>query len=162
MIRTNYLIRASFLFCWASHTLIPMGAEGAVVDQSGTISADTTWSGSDIHRIVGNVTVAEGVKLTIEPGAIVKFNSIRKIDVDGALLPSVQVLVKLFSPPTATTARAGTLMGTASARESGGTGTGSTSAIQRPIRKTSPAWSSARFALGGAGTRATSISSGPM
>ena len=44
-------------------------------DVSGTISADDTWS--DTIRVTGNVTVADGVKLTIEPGTTVKFDPAR-------------------------------------------------------------------------------------
>ena len=44
-------------------------------DVSGTISADETWS--ETIRVTGNVTVADGVKLTINPGTVVKFESNR-------------------------------------------------------------------------------------
>ncbi|MBN1676395.1 MAG: carboxypeptidase regulatory-like domain-containing protein, partial [Kiritimatiellae bacterium] len=40
---------------------------------SGPVSADTTWSGYFLHAIEGDVSVAAGVTLTLEPGAIVKF-----------------------------------------------------------------------------------------
>ena len=57
----------------------------ATVEHSGTISAHTTWSNTDVHLITGNVTVASGVILTIEPGTVVKFNSGRRMNIAGAL-----------------------------------------------------------------------------
>ncbi len=40
---------------------------------SGTLAADQTWAGDVVHRIVGDVLVPNGVRLTIEPDAIIKF-----------------------------------------------------------------------------------------
>jgi len=48
-------------------------------------SVHTTWSAADVHRITGDVTVSAGVTLTIEPGAVVKFNSGRRLRIDGAI-----------------------------------------------------------------------------
>jgi len=51
---------------------------------SGTISADSTWSGAAI--IDGSVTVAAGVTLTIAPGTIVKFGDANsELVVDGRI-----------------------------------------------------------------------------
>jgi parallel beta-helix repeat protein len=58
----------------------PLGA--AVVDKTGTISLDETWSTGNIYRITGDVTIVGGVKLTIQPGAIVKFNASTRIYVN--------------------------------------------------------------------------------
>jgi hypothetical protein len=41
---------------------------------SGTISQSQEWSGSQEHLITGNIIVPTNVTLTIDPGAIIKFN----------------------------------------------------------------------------------------
>ena len=52
--------------------------------QPGTINEDTTWSG--LLKVLGPVTVASGVTLTIEPGSIVKFaDSTGRLNVQGSL-----------------------------------------------------------------------------
>ena len=40
---------------------------------SGVIGEDTVWQAGKVHLVYGDVTVAAGVTLTIEPGAVVKF-----------------------------------------------------------------------------------------
>ena len=40
---------------------------------SGTITANETWTSNQVNIVYGTVTVASGVALTIQPGAIVKF-----------------------------------------------------------------------------------------
>jgi parallel beta-helix repeat protein len=55
-------------------------------EASGTISSNVTWcSGSPAAQIhvIGNVTVASGAALTINPGAIVKFSSGTSLTVNG-------------------------------------------------------------------------------
>ena len=54
---------------------------------SGTISSNTHWRGWKLYHVTGDLTVASGVTLTIEPGAIVKFDSGRSLTVaSGAIL----------------------------------------------------------------------------
>ncbi|WP_275100433.1 right-handed parallel beta-helix repeat-containing protein, partial [Sedimenticola hydrogenitrophicus] len=65
--------------------LIGGQAVAAVVNHSGTLSAHTTWSSGDVHRITGDVTVPAGIILTVESGAVVKFNSGFSLFVSGAL-----------------------------------------------------------------------------
>lgn len=53
---------------------------------SGALPGDTTWDNSEVHEIVGDVTVPSGTTLTIDPGAIVKFHSTgTELYVDGML-----------------------------------------------------------------------------
>jgi len=63
----------------------PSQAFSAVVNHSGIISADTTWSALDVHLVTETVTVNTGVTLTIEPGTVVKFNSNKGLTINGAL-----------------------------------------------------------------------------
>lgn len=58
----------------------------AQTNVSGTISADSTWTESGSPYIVtGNVTINNGVTLTVDPDVIVRFNSGRYLYVYGAL-----------------------------------------------------------------------------
>ncbi len=50
----------------------PTPAAGNVVEVSGEISANTTWSASKIYMLKGFVYVSNGATLTIEPGTIIK------------------------------------------------------------------------------------------
>ncbi|MHB8840754.1 MAG: right-handed parallel beta-helix repeat-containing protein [Candidatus Aquicultor sp.] len=53
----------------------------------GTISQNTTWTASNSPYVVtSNITVNSGVKFTIEPGVVVKFNPQLKLTVNGTLL----------------------------------------------------------------------------
>ncbi|MGE5327889.1 MAG: DUF6531 domain-containing protein, partial [Deltaproteobacteria bacterium] len=63
------------------------GAGGAyATNVSGTISQDTTWtSANSPYIVVGDVTVAQGVTLTVEPGVVVKVQPSRSISVSGIL-----------------------------------------------------------------------------
>src|SRR3990172_6639446 len=79
-IRLFTIFACLHLVIWAGN------AEADVVTHpAGTISSHTTWSNLDIHRVTGNVTVAAGITLTIEPGTIVKFNSGTNLDINGVL-----------------------------------------------------------------------------
>jgi len=65
--------------------LFGSNAYGEIVQHSGVISAQTTWLATDVHRVTGTVTVNAGVQLTIEPGAVVKFNPNTSLSINGAL-----------------------------------------------------------------------------
>ncbi len=51
---------------------------------SGVIDQDTTWS--DTISVVGDVTINDGITLTIEPGSTIKFMGHYKLNVQGRLL----------------------------------------------------------------------------
>jgi hypothetical protein len=72
-----------------------------VVDVSGSISVNTVWS-ADTVRVVGDVTVEEGVTLTIDPGVRVEFQDYYKLDVAGTLVaigtPSEQIVFTTDEP----------------------------------------------------------------
>ncbi len=58
------------------------------VEHCGTISADETWSANAIHRVTCDMTVDTGVTLTVDSGAIVKFENSRALSVNGDLVAS--------------------------------------------------------------------------
>jgi hypothetical protein len=55
--------------------------------RGGTINTNTNWNQTNmVHRLIGDVTVANGATLTIAPGMIIKFDAYRKLIIDGKLL----------------------------------------------------------------------------
>jgi len=78
------LKRASFLLIsyLISINLLAMEVE----THGGSISETTTWTNEKVHLITSNLSIEEGFKLTIEPGAIVKFNSSIQLVVHGDLI----------------------------------------------------------------------------
>ncbi|NTE00066.1 hypothetical protein G6M26_31635 [Agrobacterium tumefaciens] len=53
-------------------TEVPTGSTSNVVEVSGEISSNTTWSASKIYLLKGFVFVSNNATLTIEPGTIIK------------------------------------------------------------------------------------------
>ncbi|GIW91484.1 MAG: hypothetical protein KatS3mg109_1916 [Pirellulaceae bacterium] len=51
------------------------GARLPVVNVPATISTDTTWTAGNVYLVSGQTTVNAGVTLTIQPGAVIKFQS---------------------------------------------------------------------------------------
>jgi hypothetical protein len=47
----------------------------SVIDVSSNITASTTWDGSNVYKISGNLSINSGVTLNIESGAAVKFDT---------------------------------------------------------------------------------------
>ncbi len=65
------LVLSVFIFCM----FFAVGSAYADTNVSGTISADTTWTAvNSPYILTGDVTVAQGVTLTVEPGVVVKAN----------------------------------------------------------------------------------------
>ncbi|MCP3867431.1 MAG: right-handed parallel beta-helix repeat-containing protein, partial [Gammaproteobacteria bacterium] len=63
--RWIFILLALTVFMWASTV------SGEVPEVSGTITSDTTWSGT--VSVTGDVTVAHGITLTLSPGTLVQF-----------------------------------------------------------------------------------------
>lgn len=55
------------------------------IEVSGPVLTDTTWLAGNVYVVTGDVTVLPTVTLTINPGAIVKFQDDRSLLVDGKL-----------------------------------------------------------------------------
>jgi hypothetical protein len=72
-----------------------------VIDVSGDIAVDTVWN-ADTVRVVGDVTVLDGVTLTIEPGVRVEFRDYYRLNVEGTLLavgtPDRRILFTIDDP----------------------------------------------------------------
>jgi parallel beta-helix repeat protein len=60
------------------------GTDGVAVS-GGTINADTTWYSNLPYRVLDNLTVAANKTLTVQPGAVVKFDRQKGLQVNGAL-----------------------------------------------------------------------------
>lgn len=58
----------------------------SIVKHEGTLASDEVWMAGFLHHITGRVTVPAGVTLTIEPGAVVKFDAFEDIIVQGTLI----------------------------------------------------------------------------
>jgi len=68
--------------------LRPKAAEAAgdpVVPVNGTIGVDTTWTTGSVYHLQSDVVVAEGIALTIQPGAVIKASPQVSLFVRGTL-----------------------------------------------------------------------------
>jgi|GEM_PF-5551521 parallel beta-helix repeat protein len=52
---------------------------------AGSIAVDTTWTADNVYVVQGDVTVAQGFRLTIQPGTIVKFKTYANLVIAGTL-----------------------------------------------------------------------------
>ncbi len=79
--------RIYLLFFITMLTMVfPLMLQATYIDFAGTIAANTTWSSVDSVRVTGNVTVNNGVTLTINPGIKVSFMGHYSLNVNGRLL----------------------------------------------------------------------------
>jgi subtilisin family serine protease/ligand-binding sensor domain-containing protein len=70
--------------------------EAGLVNKSGTIVADETWTNDKTYLIVNNVNIPSGVTLTIQPGTTIKFNGNYSLNVRGALLADASASQPIF------------------------------------------------------------------
>ncbi|WP_435105999.1 right-handed parallel beta-helix repeat-containing protein, partial [Arhodomonas sp. AD133] len=74
------------LQCFLSFVAIAWGVVShAAIEYSGDLDERTVWQGGEIYHVTGNLSVSEGVLLTVEAGAIVKFARGTRLDVNGEL-----------------------------------------------------------------------------
>lgn len=71
---------------WLSNTMGSNGRGNAIGVYTGTISTPTQWVDEHPYAIRGDVTVADGTSLSLEPGSILKFNTNTQLIVYGALV----------------------------------------------------------------------------
>jgi len=64
---------------------ISLQSKATSINASGSITTATTWS-ADTVNITGNVTINNGITLTISSGTFVQVNGYYKIDVKGRVL----------------------------------------------------------------------------
>ena len=75
-----------FLFVLCSTLCFVPDPVFADTNVGGTVSENSTWTLAEAPYIVtGDLTVAEGVTLTVEPGVVVKFDSSRRMTINGSL-----------------------------------------------------------------------------
>lgn len=63
-----------------------VNTDSGIVNKSGTILSDQTWTSDQTYLIVGDVGIALGITLTIQPGTTVKFNGNYSLNVGGKLI----------------------------------------------------------------------------
>lgn len=76
MLRKNALLLGLIYFSLTSF--------GQIV-KSGTISSNQTWS-ADTIKVTGNITINNGITLTINPGVFIEFQGYYSIDVKGRIV----------------------------------------------------------------------------
>ena len=81
-------VLALAVFGLGGFTLAPSHALAARVDVCGNIASDTVWTSDSVYVITcdAQITVMQGVVLTIQPGTVVKFGAGNNLYVYGTLL----------------------------------------------------------------------------
>ncbi|HOD80210.1 MAG TPA: right-handed parallel beta-helix repeat-containing protein, partial [Phycisphaerae bacterium] len=86
-LRSTYLDPSSMILGRAAMTVL---INNEATWHSGRIQADETWAAGEVHVVEGDVQVAAGARITVEPGAIVKFaNSVGITVEDGGFLDAL-------------------------------------------------------------------------
>ncbi|HSA22055.1 MAG TPA: PKD domain-containing protein, partial [Myxococcota bacterium] len=82
-------------------------APGArAVDYSGTLNSNTTWSAGDVVVVTGDLSVAPGITLTVNEGALVQVRGAYRLTVNGTLeVNGSQAAPAVFQPENAGAAR---------------------------------------------------------
>jgi hypothetical protein len=82
--KTNFLLIS---IIWISGLFVSLpDATATSINASGTISVNTTWSGVDTVKVTGNITINNGITLTINSGICVYFTGYYQLYVQGRLL----------------------------------------------------------------------------
>jgi len=83
----NFAVRAEVLDqIWLHNTSGPNLSGNGVGITGGTVPATTQWIDEYPYAVYGNISVPDGVTLTLEPGVILKFDRYFGMTVDGVLL----------------------------------------------------------------------------
>ena len=80
-----YQLSKAFILLIIQFLILSNIVIGDVIEISGSITSNQTWTSDNTYKIVDNVTIVEGIKLTINPGTLVKFDSYRVMYVNGTL-----------------------------------------------------------------------------
>ena len=84
----SFSLTGLFLFSILLSLALPAGTVSASNETtSGTITGTETWAG--VHTLTGDVTIAPGAKLIINPGATIEFPNGTHLDVRGSLCAGV-------------------------------------------------------------------------
>ena len=81
----SWAIKIAMVFSLAALIPAMAWASPGVVEVSGEIATNTTWSASNLYVVTGDIRVLNNVTLTIEPGVIVKVKGGCRILIDGTL-----------------------------------------------------------------------------
>jgi len=84
--KTKNFIKSALILLPAFLLAINLNTWADHLTFSGNIATDTTWSGVDSILVTGNITINDGVTLTIDPGIVVSFQGWYEMKILGRLL----------------------------------------------------------------------------